>query len=131
MARPAYAEPRTDQTADSVVAFMRQAIRFYAQHGIQIRRLMTDNAWAYTKSKDLRKLLAEHTIKHLRTKPYRPRTNGKIERFHQRYDQQDLNRSIWLEIDLGGVAERSNAAALKAAGQSLRLSRGFESHPRR
>ena len=81
--RLAYAEPHTNQTADSVVAFLRQAIRFYARHGIQIRRVMTDNAWAYTKSKDFPELLAEHQIKHHRTKPYRPQTNGKIERFHQ------------------------------------------------
>ena len=81
--RLAYAELHTDATSDSVVAFMRQAIRFYAEHGIQIRRVMTDNAWAYTKSKDFRDLLAEHQIKHLKTKPYRPQTNGKIERFHQ------------------------------------------------
>ena len=81
--RLAYAELHRDATSDSVVAFMRQAIRFYARHGIQIRRLMTDNAWAYTKSKDFRDLLAEHQIKHLTTKPYRPQTNGKIERFHQ------------------------------------------------
>ena len=38
---------------------------------------------SYAKSNDFRQLLAEHGIKHLRTKPYRPQTNGKIERFHQ------------------------------------------------
>ena len=81
--RVAYAELHDDATADSVLVFMRGAIRFYAEHGIQIRRVMTDNAWAYTKSSDFRKLLAEHQIKHLTTKPYRPQTNGKIERFHQ------------------------------------------------
>jgi transposase InsO family protein len=44
---------------------------------------MTDNAWVYVKSRDLRQLLERHGIRHLKTKPYRPRTNGKVERFHQ------------------------------------------------
>jgi transposase InsO family protein len=42
-----------------------------------------DNAWAYTRSRAFRELLAKREIKHLTTKPYRPRTNGKVERFHQ------------------------------------------------
>ena len=44
---------------------------------------MTDNAWAYVKGRDLRRLLDRHRIRHLTTKPYPPRTNGKVERFHQ------------------------------------------------
>jgi len=42
-----------------------------------------DNAWAYTESRALRELLARHGIQHLLTRPHRPRTNGKVERFHQ------------------------------------------------
>ena len=80
--RLAYAALHTDAKADTVIVFLTRAIGFYAEHGILIQRLMSDNAWAYTKSEDFRKLLAEHGIKHLRTKPYRPQTNGKIERFH-------------------------------------------------
>jgi len=44
---------------------------------------MTDNAWTYVKSRDVQRLLDRHQIRHLTTKPYRPRTNGKVERFHQ------------------------------------------------
>jgi transposase InsO family protein len=44
---------------------------------------MTDNAWAYARSRSVRELLARNRIRHLTTRPYRPRTNGKIERFHQ------------------------------------------------
>jgi Integrase core domain len=44
---------------------------------------MTDNAFAYVHNRSLRELLADKAIKHLRTEPYRPRTNGKAERFHQ------------------------------------------------
>jgi transposase InsO family protein len=44
---------------------------------------MTDNGWQYSRSRELRQLLAHHQIRHLKTQPYRPRTNGKVERFHQ------------------------------------------------
>jgi transposase InsO family protein len=44
---------------------------------------MTDNHWSYTLNRSLRELLAERSIHHLATRPRRPRTNGKVERFHQ------------------------------------------------
>jgi transposase InsO family protein len=44
---------------------------------------MTDNAFAYAHNRSLRELLARHGVRHLTTEPYRPRTNGKVERFHQ------------------------------------------------
>lgn len=44
---------------------------------------MSDNAWNYTRNRSLRELLTAREIKHLRTKPYRPQTNGKVEGFHQ------------------------------------------------
>ena len=44
---------------------------------------MTDNGFSYVKNRSLRELLASHGIRHLTTEPYRPRTNGKVERFHQ------------------------------------------------
>jgi transposase InsO family protein len=81
--RLAYAELRTDARAQTVVAFTQRALAFFAHHGIQARRVMTDNAWCYTHSHGLRELLAHHSIKHLTTQPYPPRTNGKVERFHQ------------------------------------------------
>jgi transposase InsO family protein len=81
--RLAYAEIHDDQQAATVAAFLERALAFYRAHGITPRRLMTDNAWAYTRSRTVRHLLDRHTIRHLTTKPYRPRTNGKVERFHQ------------------------------------------------
>ncbi len=81
--RLAYAEIHPDQQAATVVGFLERALAFYAGHGITSKRLMTDNAWAYTRSRDLRRLLDRHRIRHLTTKPYRPRTNGKVERLHQ------------------------------------------------
>jgi len=81
--RLAYAEVHSDARAETAAAFLERALAFYAIHGISVRRLMTDNAWAYTRGRAFRELLAQRGIKHLRTKPYRPRTNGKVERFHQ------------------------------------------------
>jgi transposase InsO family protein len=81
--RLAYAEIHEDQRAATVAAFLERALAFYAKHGIVARRLMTDNAMIYVRSRAVRELLARHQLRHLTTKPYRPRTNGKVERFHQ------------------------------------------------
>jgi transposase InsO family protein len=81
--RLAYAEIHPDERAATVAGFLERALAFYAEHGIAVRRLMTDNAWAYTRSRAVRQLLARSQIRHLTTEPYRPRTNGKVERFHQ------------------------------------------------
>jgi transposase InsO family protein len=81
--RLAYAEIHSDQKAATVVGFLERALVFYAAHGITAKRLLTDNAWAYTRSRLFRELLTRHDIRHLTTKPYRPRTNGKVERLHQ------------------------------------------------
>lgn len=81
--RLAYAEIHDDARSETAAAFLERALAFYAEHGVEARRLMTDNAWAYTKGRAFRELLASRRIRHLTTKPYRPRTNGKVERFHQ------------------------------------------------
>lgn len=81
--RLAYVELHDDERAQTVTGFMERALAFYASHGITARRVMTDNAWTYVHNRSLRELLAEHGIHHIRTRPYRPQTNGKVERFHQ------------------------------------------------
>ncbi len=81
--RLAYVELHNDEKAETVTGFVERALAFYAAHGIVAKRLMTDNGFSYVKSRALRELLARRGIRHLTTKPYRPRTNGKVERFHQ------------------------------------------------
>ena len=81
--RIAYVERHDDETGQTVTGFVERALADFARRGITVRRLMTDNAFAYTKNRSLRELLAANAIRHLKTKPYRPRTNGKVERFHQ------------------------------------------------
>lgn len=81
--RLAYAEIMDSQDAAAVLEFTERALEFFAAEGIEVRRLMTDNAWAYARSKKLKRLLRRRKIKHLRIRPRRPQTNGKVERFHQ------------------------------------------------
>ncbi len=81
--RLAYVELHDDEKAATVTAFLERALAFFAEHGIVAKRLMTDNAFTYVKNRSLRELLAREGIRHLTTEPYRPRTNGKVERFHQ------------------------------------------------
>jgi transposase len=81
--RLAYVEIQADERGATCAAFFERALAFFAAHGIHTRRVMTDNAFAYLHSRAFRELLARHNIRHLTTQPYRPRTNGKVERFHQ------------------------------------------------
>jgi transposase InsO family protein len=81
--RLAYVELHPDEKAATVTGFVQRALGFYASHGVVCKRVMTDNGFSYTKNHSLAELLARHQIRHLTTQPYRPRTNGKVERFHQ------------------------------------------------
>jgi transposase InsO family protein len=78
--RLAYVEVLTDEKATTAVGFLRRAIAFYARRGITVERLITDNGSAYRSTVHA---IACRTmgIRHLRTRPYRPQTNGKAERF--------------------------------------------------
>jgi transposase InsO family protein len=78
--RLAYVEVLDDEKAVTAIAFLRRAVAFYARHGVTVERVLTDNGSAYRS--------AVHAIacrvlgvRHLRTRPYRPQTNGKAERF--------------------------------------------------
>ena len=81
--RLAYAELLADERAQTVTTFVERALALFAAHGIEPKRLMTDNAWSYTRNRSLRQLLAQQGIRHLRTPKRRPQPNGKVERFHQ------------------------------------------------
>jgi transposase InsO family protein len=78
--RLAYVEVLPDEKATTAVAFLRRATAFYARHGITVERVLTDNGSPYRSSVHAIacRLLG---IRHLRTRPYRPQTNGKAERF--------------------------------------------------
>jgi transposase InsO family protein len=80
--RLAYAEVLTDEKGLTAVAFLRRALEFFAGHGVSVQRVMTDNGSPYV-SRVHAAACRELHLRHLRTRPYRPRTNGKAERFIQ------------------------------------------------
>jgi transposase InsO family protein len=80
--RLAYAEVLEDLTAKCAIAFLRRGVAWFAERGVKIRAVMTDNGSCYVAHAH-KAALRELGLKHLRIKPYRPRTNGKAERFIQ------------------------------------------------
>jgi transposase InsO family protein len=78
--RLAYVEVLEDEKAVTAVGFLRRAVAYYRAHGIRVERVMTDNGPCYRAA--IHALACQALrIRHLRTRPYRPRTNGKAERF--------------------------------------------------
>jgi transposase InsO family protein len=80
--RVAYAEIHHDETAVTAIGVLRRAVGWFAQRGVTVERVLSDNGSAY-RSHAWRDACAELQIRHKRTRPYRPQTNGKIERFHR------------------------------------------------
>lgn len=81
-ARVAYVEVLDDERQETATAFLRRAVRWFRRFGISIRRVLTDNGPCY-KSKLWRKVCSGMGIRIKKTRPYRPQTNGKAERFIQ------------------------------------------------
>jgi transposase InsO family protein len=107
--RLAYVEILDDEKGQTCVGFLRRAIGWFAAQGVTVERIMTDNGTGY-RSKVHAAAIADLEIKHLRTRPYRPRTNGKAERFiktlqiewayaasYQTSDQRAAALGPWLE----------------------------------
>ena len=108
--RLGFAELLPDERAETVTAFTERALEWFAAQGIVARRIMTDNAFSYVHNRSLRELLEARGIRHLRTRPYTPRTNGKVERFHQTMQRE------WGY----GVAYRSDSHRREALPEWLR-----------
>jgi transposase InsO family protein len=80
--RVAFAKIMSDEKKRSAVAFLKAALAYYASLGIKIERVMTDNGSCY-RSFAFRTACKRLGLRHIRTKPYTPKTNGKVERFIQ------------------------------------------------
>jgi len=104
--RLAYAEVLPTLTAGCAVAFLGRAIAWFAERGVEIEAVMSDNGSAYV-AHSYREALRQLGLRHLRTRPYRPRTNGKAERFIQTL----LNEWAYERI-YGSSAERTAALPL-------------------
>jgi transposase InsO family protein len=127
--RLAYVEVLEDERGRTCAGFLARAIAFYAAHGVEVERLMTDNGGAYRSSVHAIACRALR-IKHVRTRPYRPRTNGKAERFIRTMlggwaygalygDSTERTKALsgWLELynwrrPHGSLAKRPPAARL-------------------
>ncbi len=80
--RVAYAEIHDDETAATAIGVLRRAVAWFAARGVRAERVLSDNGSAY-RSRAWRDVCVELGITPKRTRPYRPQTNGKIERFHR------------------------------------------------
>ncbi|MCX8116237.1 MAG: IS481 family transposase, partial [Burkholderiaceae bacterium] len=80
--RVGFSQVLADETGRSACTFLLAALRYYANLGVRVQAVMTDNGSAY-KCRRFAKLLRRLGLKHLTTRPYTPRTNGKAERFIQ------------------------------------------------
>ena len=80
--RIAFSQVMKDEKKESAVAFLKAAVAYYASLGVRIERVMTDNGSCY-RSKAIARTCKMLGLKHIRTRPYTPKTNGKAERFIQ------------------------------------------------
>jgi transposase InsO family protein len=80
--RLAFTQMLPDQKTETTIGFLNSAVEYFATHGIGVRALLTDNGSSY-RSRQFRQTCGTMQIKHQRTRPYTPRTNGKAERFIQ------------------------------------------------
>jgi transposase InsO family protein len=81
--RVAFSQILPDEQATTTARFLVEAAAFFAEHGVVIQRVLTDNAKAYTQSLLFAETAAGLGIRLKRTRPYRPQTNGKVERFNR------------------------------------------------
>jgi len=80
--RVAYVEAHDDETKETAAAVLRNAVAWFADRGVTVQRVLTDNGGCY-RSHLWRDTCDDLAVTHKRTRPYRPQTNGKIERFHR------------------------------------------------
>ena len=108
--RLAYVEVHRDEKAATAIGFIKRAFAWYRRHGIQVERLMSDNGSCY-RAKDFNRVLKSQGVRHIYTRPYTPKTNGKAERFigtmvrewaysrpYQTSDSRNQYLSCWLRF---------------------------------
>ena len=102
--RVAYVEVHPDERGETCARFLAAAAGFFAEHGVRIEQVMTDNALNYVHSGAFAAQMAALQITHVRIRPYRPRANGKVERFNRTLAEEWAYRRLY----------RSNAERLRA-----------------
>jgi transposase InsO family protein len=132
--RLAYTELLPAETGEACAGFLARAAKWFAANGVVVRRVMTDNAFAYTNSRLFKATLAAIGARHITTRPYRPRTNGKAERFiqtalrewlyaraYRQSDERAADMSGWLHW----YNHHRPHSALKASPPASRLNNVF------
>jgi transposase InsO family protein len=120
--RLAYAEVLPTLRASCAIDFLRRGVSWFAQRGVQVKAVMSDNGAAYI-AHAYRTALVELGLRHLRIRPYRPRTNGKAERLIQTL----LNEWAYERI-YGSSAERTAALVLYLERYNFRRPHGSLGH---
>jgi transposase InsO family protein len=93
--RFAYSEILPNEQAATCSAFLARALERFAEHGLHVEAVMTDNHWSYTRSRSLRELLTDRQIKHVLIKPHCPWQNGKVERFNRTLQTEWAYRQVF------------------------------------
>jgi transposase InsO family protein len=101
--RLAFTQMLPDQKAGTTIAFLKGAVDFFARHGITVRALLTDNGSCY-RSHHFRQACDALGLKHRRTRPYSPQTNGKAERFIQTALREWAYVTHWPDSDQRNLA---------------------------
>ncbi len=91
--RLVYAELLPDETAATTIAFTLRALRWFREQGLTVQRILSDNGSPY-RSRAFARLLRRLGVRHIRTRPYRPQTNGKVERWIRTV----LSECLYLEV---------------------------------
>ncbi len=101
--RMAFTQISPDQKTPTTIAFLKNAVDFFARHGIIVRALLTDNGSSY-RSDRFRQACLQMGLKHRRTRPYSPQTNGKAERFIQTALREWAYSTHWPDSDQRNLA---------------------------
>ena len=107
--RVAYTEALDDQKGPTCAGFVVRAGAYFRSLGVVLEEVMTDEAMNYTRSRDFKEAIATLGVRHRTTGPYRPRINGKVERFHRTLGEE------WAYVRL----YTSNTARLRALTRFL------------
>jgi transposase InsO family protein len=96
--RMAFTQMLPDQKAETTIGFLHSAVEFFARHGFGVRALLTDNGSSY-RSTHFRQACQQMQLRHSRTRPYTPRTNGKAERFIQTALREWARAKHWTDSE--------------------------------
>jgi transposase InsO family protein len=129
--RASYAEVLNDERKESAAGFLDRAVQWFRAHGVVVQSVMSDNAWIF-QSRPFRSICQRYALRHLRIRPYTPRTNGKAERFIQTLLREwayrftyrsSAERTRWLEPYLHFYNRHRRHSSLGDQSPLLRLTR--------